>query len=135
MQMKFVENIQETLYTQNLAILRHLFRYFFAVTKSKLLDLSFQFATTRYHYLRHKLSLYISKHCFCTYEKVETTILSCHSPYLMRHFTCLKSKMAEFRVNQFQINFFTEQLRQTFFSYLKYCEGNQLMYCIIQNYF
>ena len=25
MQMKFVENIQETLYTQNLAILRHLF--------------------------------------------------------------------------------------------------------------
>ena len=46
MQMKFVENIQETLYTQNLAILRHLFRYFIAVTiKSKLLDLSFQFAT------------------------------------------------------------------------------------------
>ena len=52
--MKFVENIQETLYTQNLAILRHSFRYFIAVTKSKLLDLSFQFATTMYHYLRHK---------------------------------------------------------------------------------
>ena len=51
MQMKFVENIQETLYTQNLAILRHLFRYFIAVTdtKSKLLDLSFQFATIMYH--------------------------------------------------------------------------------------
>ena len=59
MQMKFVENIQEILYTQNLAILRHLFRYFIAVTKSKLLDLSFQFATTMYHYLRHKLSLYL----------------------------------------------------------------------------
>ena len=57
MQMKFVENIQETLYTQNLAILRHLFRYFMAVTRSKLLDLSFQFATTMYHYLRHKLSI------------------------------------------------------------------------------
>ena len=57
------------------------------------------------------------------------------SSNLMRHFTCLKSKMAEFGVDWFQIDFFTKQPRQAFFSSVKYCEGCHLIYCITQNYF
>ena len=57
------------------------------------------------------------------------------SSNLMRHFTCLNSKMAEFGVDWFQIDFFTKQLRQAFFSSGKYCEGCHLIYCITQNYF
>ena len=57
------------------------------------------------------------------------------SSNLMRHFTCLKSKIAEFGVDWFQIDYFTKQLRQAFFSSVKYCEGCHLIYCITQNYF
>ena len=43
--------------------------------------------------------------------------------------------MAEFGVDWFQIDFFTKQLRQAFFSSVKCCEGCHLIYCIAQNYF
>ena len=45
---------------------------------------------------------------------------------LVRHFICLKTKMTEFRVGCFHINFFPKlkQMKETYFKGVKYCASS-----------
>ena len=66
--------------------------------------------------LKYALCLFVYNVYFlCRYMKV----------YLVRHFICLKTKMTEFRVVSFHIDFFPRQMKETYFKGVKQCAKSQ----------